>query len=66
MIYTEHVLDRRTGELTELSTGDWITITELGELKGVTARRVRTILREMDFLYVSGGRAHNRHRLTLT
>lgn len=63
MEYTEHVLDRRTGEFTEVSAGDWITVTELGEMKGVTARQVRTILREMEFLYVGGGRAHNRHRL---
>lgn len=64
MEYSEHTLDRRTGELVEVSAGDWITITELGEMKGVGPRRVRTILREMDFLYVEGGRAHNRHRLT--
>ncbi len=63
MEYTEHVLDRRTGEFTEVSAGDWITVTELGDMKGVTARQVRTILREMEFLYVEGGRAHNRHRL---
>lgn len=63
MNYTEHVLDRRTGEFTEVSAGDWITVTELGDMKGVTARQVRTILREMEFLYVEGGRAHNRHRL---
>jgi hypothetical protein len=64
MKYTEHTLDRRTGELVEVSAGDWITLTELGEMKGVTPRRIRTILREMGFLYVEGGRAHNRHRLT--
>lgn len=64
MEYSEHTLDRRTGELVEVSAGDWITITELGELNGVGPHRVRTILREMDFLYVEGGRAHNRHRLT--
>jgi hypothetical protein len=64
MKYTEHTLDRRTGELVEVSAGDWITLTELGEMTGVTPRRIRTILREMGFLYVEGGRAHNRHRLT--
>ncbi|WP_197739347.1 hypothetical protein [Methylobacterium sp. P1-11] len=64
MKYTEQVFDRRTGELVEVSAGDWITITELGEMKGVTARRIRIILREMGFLYVEGGRTHNRHRLT--
>jgi hypothetical protein len=63
MQYTDHVFDRRTGEVVEVSAGDWITITELGELMGVSSRRIRTILREMGFLYVQGGRAHNRHRL---
>lgn len=63
MEYVQHVLNRSTGELVEISSGNWITITELGEGKGVSSRRIRTILREMGFLYVEGGRAHNRHRL---
>ncbi|MGU3284624.1 hypothetical protein [Methylobacterium mesophilicum] len=63
MEYVQHVLDRKTGELIEVSSGNWITITELGEAKCVTPHRVRTVLRAMDFLYVEGGRAHNRHRL---
>jgi hypothetical protein len=63
MEYVDHVLDRKTGELVEIGSGDWITITELGEAKNVSARRVRAVLRGMGFLYVEGGRAHNRHRL---
>jgi hypothetical protein len=63
MEYVQHVLDRKSGELIEVSAGNWITITEIGIAKGVSPRRIRTILREMGFLYVEGGRAHNRHRL---
>ncbi|MFY9294999.1 MAG: hypothetical protein WAP03_30600 [Methylorubrum rhodinum] len=64
MHYTEEVLDRTTGELVTTNKGEWITVTELGERYSVSRIKVRTVLREMDFLYVSGGQAHNRHRLT--
>lgn len=64
MQYTEEVLDRSTGELVTRPIGDWITVTELGELYGVSRIRVRAVLRQMDFLYVAGGQAHQRHRLT--
>lgn len=64
MQYTEEALDRSTGELVTRSIGDWITVTELGELYGVSRIRVRAVLRHMDFLYVTGGQAHQRHRLT--
>jgi len=64
MEYVQEVLDRRTGELVVISDGDWITITELGDLHGVGKRQVRTILREMGFLHVEGGNGQDRHRLT--
>lgn len=63
MEYKECVLDRRSGEFVEVSAGDWMTVTEFGEHKGVTSRRIRAVLREMGFLYIGGGRAHNRHHL---
>ncbi|MFK8253268.1 hypothetical protein [Ancylobacter terrae] len=61
MLYTEEVLDRRTGELTTISLGDWVTVTEFGEMMGVGPRRVRSILRHLDFVGVEGGGAHQRH-----
>jgi hypothetical protein len=64
MHYTEEMLDRTTGELVTIDKGDWITVTELGGRYGVTRIKVRAVLRQMGFLYVTGGQAHNRHRLT--
>jgi len=63
MEYTDTILDRRTGELVIISAGDWITVTELGDKHGVSRIKVRAILRKMGFLYVTGGRSHNRHHL---
>jgi len=61
--YTSQLLDRRTGEVMTISLGDFVTVTELGELYGVGHRKVRSILRHMNFLGVEGGRSHNRHRI---
>lgn len=63
MEYFEEVFDRRTGELQKVSQGDWVTITELGQLYGVGPRQVRTILRKMEVLVVEGTATHQRHRL---
>lgn len=63
MLYTSYLLDRKTGELVSVDAGDWITISELGELYNVGSRRVRTILRHMGFLQVEGGGRQHRHRL---
>ena len=63
MEYIDTVLDRKTGELITVGTGDWITVTELGDRHSVSRVKIRAILRKMDFLYVAGGSAHNRHRL---
>lgn len=57
MQYTEEVLDRSIGELITRPIGDWVTVTELGELYGVSRIRVRAVLRQMGFLYVTGGQA---------
>ncbi|SEQ52079.1 hypothetical protein SAMN05428969_3342 [Devosia sp. YR412] len=63
MEYFDEVFDRKTGELHKVSKGDWITITELGQLRGMGPRRVRTILRKMGVLVVEGAASHHRHRL---
>lgn len=63
MEYFHEVFDRKTGELQKVSQGDWITITELGQLHQVGPRQVRTILRKMGVLVVEGAATHQRHRL---
>lgn len=63
MLYSEEVLDRRTGELTTISKGDWITVTELADLYGVGPRKARSVLRKMEFLGIEGSRDHARHRI---
>lgn len=63
MEYFEEVLDRRSGELVTVSQGEWITVSELGELYGVGRREVRTILRKMGVLDVEDSATHGRHRL---
>lgn len=65
MEYIEEVFDRKTGELQKVSKGDWITITELGQLHRVGPRQVRTILRKMGVLVVEGAASHQRHRLAV-
>lgn len=61
--YVREVLDRSTGELQTISLGRWMTVTELGQLHGVGPRRVRTILREMGFIYAPGGGPKQAHRI---
>lgn len=63
MEYFDEVLDRKTGELTKVSMGDWITLTELGSLYGVGKREVRTVLRKLGVVEVEGAATHQRHRL---
>ncbi|GJE46526.1 hypothetical protein [Methylobacterium soli] len=63
MLYTEEVLDRRTGTLNTISIGDWVTLTELGELHGVGSREVRSILRQIDIISIEGRGKNTRHRL---
>jgi hypothetical protein len=63
MEYFDEILDRSTGELVTVSKGDWITVTELGEVFGVKRREVRTMLRKMGVLVTEGAATHQRHRL---
>jgi hypothetical protein len=62
MHYTAEVLDRSTGNLKEVSLGEWITVTELGERYGVGNKKVRAILHHMGLLQSEG--RHGRYRLT--
>jgi ribosomal protein S25 len=62
MHYTTELLDRSTGDLKEVSLGDWITVTELGVRYGVGSKKVRSILHHMGLLQSEG--QHGRYRLT--
>lgn len=62
MEYFSDVLDRSTGELVSVSIGDYVTITELGDLYRFGKREVRSVLRHLGVLQVEG--AHGRHRLS--
>lgn len=41
MEYVQHIVDRATGDLIEIGAGNWITISELGEAKGVSSSTLR-------------------------
>ena len=62
MEYVAEVLNRSTGDLEEVSLGEWITVTELGERYGVGRNRVREVLHHMGLLGPEG--KHGRYRLT--
>ncbi|MDX0701996.1 hypothetical protein GOD03_17310 [Sinorhizobium medicae] len=63
MEYTQQILDRTTGELVVVSIGEWMTITELGNLHGIGSRKFRTVLRRLDFLQLEYVGKTWRHRL---
>lgn len=63
MIFSQEVLDRKTGELVSVDQGDWITIAELGQFFGLGRRQTTTILRHLDFLQIEGGGRNSRHRI---
>lgn len=63
MIYTQDILDRKTGELISVSAGDWITIRELADLLSYGHRQTIVILREMGFLQLEGTGKNSRHRV---
>ncbi|TPJ72446.1 hypothetical protein [Mesorhizobium sp. B2-6-2] len=70
MQYTTEVLDRTSGDLKLVSLGDWITVTEYGERKGVGPRQVRAVLAHIGLLReeteapISGKAKVVRRRLT--
>lgn len=63
MIYTQDILDRKTGELISVSAGDWITIRELADFLSYGHRQTIVILREMGFLQLEGTGKNSRHRV---
>lgn len=63
MIYTQDILDRKTGELISVSAGDWITIREFAEFLSYGHRQTIVILREMGFLQLEGTGKNSRHRV---
>lgn len=63
MEYIQEIFDRSTGTITEINIGDWITITELGQLKKLGQRQIRAALRQMDFLIIGGSGKNARHRV---
>lgn len=63
MEYTKQILDRATGELVTVSTGEWRTITEVAEMHGIGARKFRAVLRRLDFLQLEYVGKDWRHRL---
>ena len=63
MQYVEEVLNRKTGELETVSMGDWLPLSELGQVYRQGRNQIRTILRKMGVLVVEGAERHQRHRL---
>ncbi|MCO5961789.1 hypothetical protein [Sinorhizobium meliloti] len=50
MEYTTEVADHVTGEISEASLGEWMTITEYGQKRGVGPRKVRNVLSNLGIL----------------
>src|SRR5262245_51066722 len=70
MEYTANVLDRQSGDLNRVSLGNWVTVTEYGQTKGVGPVRVRAVLSRMGLLIPEtepakrGSRTVTRRRLS--
>jgi hypothetical protein len=64
MEYTTTVLNRFTGATEAISLGDWITITELGEMYAVGPKRVRQVLYHMGLLQRETTNGKTEYRLT--
>lgn len=54
MQYTQHLIDRRSGDFVSVDMGEWITVTELGERYGVGRNKVRAVLHRMGLLQSEG------------
>ncbi|TCR81533.1 hypothetical protein EV561_112105 [Rhizobium sp. BK376] len=63
MEYTKQVLDRSTGELVTISTGEWRTITEVADMHSIGGRKFRVVLRRLNFLQLEYVGEDWRHRL---
>jgi len=60
MEYKREILDRATGHLIEVSVGDWITVTELGQRYEISEKKTRAVLHHIGLLAPEEGR----YRLT--
>lgn len=67
MEYTAEVLDRSSGDLTTVSLGNWMTVTEYGKTRGLGARQIRSILLQLGLLQEEkiGSSGNLRNRLTM-
>lgn len=63
MHYTDEVIDRKTGEIISVSSGDWMTLNELADVFRCGRRRLTAILREINFLQIEYDGHYNRHRI---
>lgn len=64
MEYVTEVLDPSTGDLADVSLGNWITVTEFCEHMGTGARQGRAVLAEMGLLAEETNGKTTRWRLT--
>lgn len=63
MEYTDEIIDRKTGEIISVSSGDWLTLKELAEFLSCGRRKMTVILKELNFLQLENDGRYNRHRL---
>ena len=63
MKYTNEIIDRKTGEIISVSSGDWLTLAELAEFLSCGRRKMTVILKELNFLQLENDGRYNRHRL---
>lgn len=62
MQYTTEVFDRRSGELVSLDLGVYMTVSELGEVFGLSPRQIRKVLHTLGLAAPEGSRGN--YRLT--
>ncbi len=63
MEYHQEIFDRATGWLETKSIGEWITVTELGERRGLGTKKTRAVLHHMVVLAQEGRRYRLPHHL---
>ena len=63
MLYQTEVLDRQTGELVPICSGNWITVTELGNAYDLGPRQVRQVLRHLGWIYAPAHSSKSAYRL---
>lgn len=64
MLYHTEVLDRQTGELVPICSGNWITVTELGKAHDLGSRQVRQVLRHLGWVYAPAHSSRSSYRLS--